>query len=84
MAQAVVLQSDILAKDLSSIDTFWTDSLRTQERYQTSYSSQIHEVVENIKRKPNMTVESTETSSHPTRIMDSSGIKYNQRSLNER
>jgi len=84
MAQAVVLQSDILAKDLASIDIFWTDSLLQQERYQASYSSQIHEVVENIKRKPNVTVESsTETSTHSSRI-DSSGVKYNQRNLNER
>ena len=83
MAQAVVLQYDILSKDLSSIDIFWADSLRSQERYQASYSSQIHEVIENIKRSPNETSEiSTEADNHPR--VDPSVVKYNQRILNER
>ena len=51
MAQAVVLQAEILAKDVSAIDALWVDTLKNQERFQFSYSNKLHELVEVIKRR---------------------------------
>lgn len=51
MAQAVALQSEILAKDLTSIDALWVDAHRSQERYQASYSARLNELIEASKRK---------------------------------
>ena len=51
MAQAVVLQAEILAKDVSAIDALWVDTLKNQERFQFSYSTKLHELVEAIKRR---------------------------------
>nr|CAG4641488.1 EOG090X01SN [Eurycercus lamellatus] len=51
MAQAVALQSEILAKDIASIDTLWVDAHRSQERYQVSYLARVHELIEVAKRK---------------------------------
>lgn len=51
MAQAIVLQEEILAKDISTIDVLWVDSLKNQERLQLSYNAKIHEIIEGIKRR---------------------------------
>jgi len=51
MAQAIVLQSEILAKDLTVINGQWMDALRNQERYQVSYQSKMHELIETTKRQ---------------------------------
>lgn len=51
MAQAVILQAEILAKDVSAIDVLWIDALKNQERFQLSYSSKIHELFEAVKRR---------------------------------
>ncbi|KAK4024577.1 hypothetical protein OUZ56_010000 [Daphnia magna] len=51
MAQAVILQTEILAKDVSAIDALWVDTLKNQERFQVSYSNKIHELFEAVKRR---------------------------------
>lgn len=51
MAQAIALQSEILAKDVSSIQSLWVDAHRSQERYQASYSARLNELIESLKRK---------------------------------
>lgn len=51
MAQAVALQSEILLKDVVSIDTLWVDAHKSQDRYQTSYFSRLQELIEAAKRK---------------------------------
>ena len=54
MAQAVVLQNEILAKDVSVIDAAWIETIRGLERYQGSYSTKIHELIEMTKRRPSL------------------------------
>ena len=51
MAQAIVLQTEILGKDVLAISSLWVDALRSQERYQVSYLSKIHELIDSSKRQ---------------------------------
>nr|CAG4649967.1 EOG090X01SN [Sida crystallina] len=51
MAQAIVLQTEILAKDVAVINNQWVDNMRNQERYQVSYLSKIHELIDMSKRQ---------------------------------
>ena len=51
MAQAVVLQAEILEKDVSAIDAIWLDTLKNQERFQFLYSTKLHELADAMKRR---------------------------------
>merc|ERR1712071_483455 len=62
MAQAVVLQSEILAKDLSGIETSWIETRRGQERYHALYTSKVDELVEVSQRRTNVKEEADPSS----------------------
>ena len=51
MAQAVVLQTEILANDVSAVDVIWMEVLKNQERLQSSYHSKTNELVDTFKRR---------------------------------
>lgn len=84
MAQAVVLQSEILAKDVSSIDALWVDALKNQERFQFSYSAKIHELVEAVKRRQSFPIIGEIASAEPKVTADEvTDCKYNHRNINQ-
>ena len=84
MAQAVVLQSEILAKDVSAIDALWIDALKNQERFQFSYSAKIHELVEAIKRRQNFPAVGEVMSSESKVVTDNvTDCNINHRNVNQ-
>ncbi|XP_046462778.1 serine/threonine-protein kinase TBK1-like [Daphnia pulex] len=78
MAQAVVLQAEILAKDVSAIDALWVDTLKNQERFQFSYSTKLHELVEAIKRRQNFPTGEILSSAEPRMTAGTADCKYNK------
>lgn len=56
MAQAVVLQTEILAKDVSTLELLWGEVSKNQERLQASYFSKLTELLEVLKGKSNNTI----------------------------
>lgn len=70
MAQAVVLQTEILAKDVSVVDALWIDGLKNQDRCQMSYIGKIHELIDASKRKEHPS--SGDQSDFPLRQVSSS------------
>lgn len=83
MAQAVVLQTEILAKDVSAVDTIWVDAIKSQERNQLSYTTKTYEIVEAVKKKKNFqgeTVHSEPKVAVADRLIDG---KFNNRNINE-
>ncbi len=77
MAQAVVLQAEILAKDVSAIDALWVDTLKNQERFQFSYSTKLHELVEAIKRRQSFPTGEI-LSAEPRMTAGTADCKYNK------
>nr|CAG4650767.1 EOG090X01SN [Simocephalus serrulatus] len=84
MAQAIVLQTEILAKDVSAIDTIWVDALKNQERNQLSYTTKTYEIVEAIKRRQHFHEGETSPSEPKAIIADKiTDGKYNNKNINE-
>lgn len=85
MAQAVVLQSQILSKDLTVIETSWVETHRGQERYHASYTTKIHELIEATKRKVNLspTVEDQHTAESNVKVNDNARTKYRFDDINK-
>nr|CAG4640658.1 EOG090X01SN [Eulimnadia texana] len=65
MAQAVVLQAEILRKDVTALEIQWEETSRNQERYHVSYMAKLHETTETWKR-------SQSSADHDTGSKDSS------------
>jgi|688.fasta_scaffold909772_2 hypothetical protein len=77
MAQAVVLQAEILEKDVSAIDAIWLDTLKNQERFQFSYSTKLHELVDAMKRRQHFPTGEV-IAVEPKMFTGTSDYKYNE------
>nr|CAG4649122.1 EOG090X01SN [Scapholeberis mucronata] len=60
MAQAVVLQTEILSKDVSTLEVLWEEVSKNQERLQASYFSKLTELLDVLKGKHNNTISYTQ------------------------
>ena len=83
MAQAVALQSEILAKDVSSIEALWMDAHRSQERYQTSYSARLHELIEAVKSRKNPSASVATGQQPPSSKQSTRKTKDHHKDINE-
>nr|CAG4646065.1 EOG090X01SN [Macrothrix elegans] len=65
MAQAVLLQNEILGKDASSIEFHAIDIFKNLERFHSSYVTKLHETIDCIKKNEKNTEERASLSMEP-------------------
>ena len=85
MAQAVVLQSQILGKDLTVIETSWIETHRGQERYHASYTTKVHELIDASKRRIHLNTnpEEPHTAESNVKVNDNARTKYRFDDINK-
>nr|CAG4642330.1 EOG090X01SN [Evadne anonyx] len=85
MAQAVVLQSQILGKDLTGIESSWVETHRGQDCCHASYMTKFHELMEATKRRidQNPSAEDQHSAESNVKANDNARAKYRFDDINK-